>query len=107
MATGAHRHLFVTGIPGIGKTTRILQTVEWLLSIQVLEDLDLKHPYIPCAGITTEEVRDERGRRYAFDATGIHTQERVTVAHDEWYRKCKHTVGKYGIHLMSFEELLR
>jgi nucleoside-triphosphatase THEP1 len=102
------RHLFLTGIPGIGKTTRIMEAVEWILSIQVLDDISASAPDIPHAGITTQEVRDERiGKRIGFEAIGVQTQEKVMVAHIDWHSSCDHKVGKYGVHPMAFEYLLQ
>lgn len=102
----SRRHLFLTGIPRIGKTTRLLETVEWLLSIEMIDDISA--PHIPYAGITTREVLDEQsGKRIAFEATGVQTQERVTVAHVDWYQSCRHKVGKYGVHLLAFDDLMQ
>ncbi len=83
--------LFLTGIPGIGKTTIIRSTLESLEKIQ-------------CAGFYTEERRHQ-GRRIAFKIITLDGEEGTlaSIERDEGKRP---TVGRYTVHVDEFEKLV-
>jgi nucleoside-triphosphatase len=80
--------LFLTGNPGVGKTTLIRAIVERLEEVT-------------CAGFYTEEKR-QRGQRIGFRVITLDGQEgRLASLGRE-----KPTVGKYSIHVQEFEKLV-
>ncbi|XP_072031593.1 cancer-related nucleoside-triphosphatase homolog isoform X2 [Amphiura filiformis] len=84
------RHIFVTGQPGVGKTTLVMQTVE-----------QLKASGVEVHGFYTEEVRDG-GRRIGFDVVTMDGMRgplaRVSSSGGP-------RVGQYAVNLRSFEQL--
>ncbi|XP_008320553.1 cancer-related nucleoside-triphosphatase isoform X3 [Cynoglossus semilaevis] len=92
------KHVFLTGPPGVGKTTLVQKACEALLSSGVGVE-----------GFYTEEVR-ERGRRTGFDVVTM-TGERghlsrirdVTSASPG---RREYTVGQYVVDLPAFEALV-
>jgi nucleoside-triphosphatase len=79
--------LFLTGNPGVGKTTVIRVLAEQLKEIA-------------CAGFYTEEVRRE-GKRTGFRIITLDGQQATLAS----LGTRKPTVGKYSIHLDEFEKL--
>jgi len=89
MATRA-RHLLLTGFPGCGKTTLICRIIEQLRDLRL-------------AGFYTQELRGDDGRRVGFEAIGLNGRS-TTLASVR--SKSKMRVGKYGVELSGFEQLL-
>jgi nucleoside-triphosphatase len=79
--------LFLTGNPGVGKTTLIRAIAERL------ED-------VTCAGFYTEEKR-QRGQRVGFRVVTLDGEEGNLAS----LVRQKPTVGKYSVHLEEFEKL--
>ncbi|XP_068183647.1 cancer-related nucleoside-triphosphatase [Antennarius striatus] len=92
------KHVFLTGPPGVGKTTLIQKTCEALVSSGVGVE-----------GFYTEEVR-EGGRRIGFDVVTLtgergHLSRIRGVAASSLGRQ-EYTVGQYVVDLPSFENLV-
>uniref|UniRef100_A0A8C3XBJ2 Nucleoside-triphosphatase, cancer-related n=1 Tax=Catagonus wagneri TaxID=51154 RepID=A0A8C3XBJ2_9CETA len=89
------RHVFLTGPPGVGKTTLIQKASEALKSSGVSVD-----------GFYTEEVR-QGGRRIGFDVvtlSGVRGPlSRIGSTPPPGKRECR--VGQYVVDLTSFEQL--
>ncbi len=85
--TALRKNLFVTGRPGIGKTTLIER---------VLDALD-----IDAGGFYTRELLDG-GRRVGFSIVGLHGDSGVLahVDHESSFR-----VGKYGVNCEDLERV--
>uniref|UniRef100_A0A3P9JUD8 Nucleoside-triphosphatase, cancer-related n=1 Tax=Oryzias latipes TaxID=8090 RepID=A0A3P9JUD8_ORYLA len=89
------KHVFLTGPPGVGKTTLVQKACEALSSSGVGVE-----------GFYTEEVR-EGGRRVGFDVVtlagerGLLSRIRGGAAASH----SKHTVGPYAVDLPSFERV--
>ncbi|MBI3671068.1 MAG: NTPase [Acidobacteria bacterium] len=83
-------NLFITGKPGVGKTTLVEQVVARLRGSLRL------------AGFTTTEVRDPAGQRLGFNIVTVEGRQgelaRVGL-HSRAY------VSRYGVNLESFERL--
>jgi nucleoside-triphosphatase len=80
--------LFLTGNPGVGKTTLIRAIVERLEEVT-------------CAGFYTEEKR-QRGQRIGFRVITLDGQEGSLAS----LGRETPTVGKYSIHVEEFEKLV-
>jgi nucleoside-triphosphatase len=80
--------LFLTGNPGVGKTTLIRAIVERLEEVT-------------CAGFYTEEKR-QRGQRIGFRVITLDGQEGSLAS----LGRENPTVGKYSIHVQEFEKLV-
>ncbi|XP_029787204.1 cancer-related nucleoside-triphosphatase isoform X1 [Suricata suricatta] len=89
------RHVFLTGPPGVGKTTLIQKASEVL-----------KSSGVPIDGFYTEEVR-QGGRRIGFDVvtlSGVRgILSRTGSEPPPGKRECR--VGQYVVDLTSFEQL--
>ncbi|XP_021122068.1 cancer-related nucleoside-triphosphatase isoform X6 [Heterocephalus glaber] len=89
------RHVFLTGSPGVGKTTLIQKASELLQSSG-----------LPVDGFYTEEVR-QGGRRTGFDVVTLSGARgplsRVGSEPQPGKRDCR--VGQYVVDLTSFEQL--
>jgi len=85
----ACRHILLTGRPGCGKTTVVQKTLELLGGVRA-------------AGFYTVELR-EGGRRIGFDAVGLGGR-RVPLARVGADSAAR--VGRYGVLVQRFEELL-
>ncbi|XP_045717349.1 cancer-related nucleoside-triphosphatase isoform X1 [Phyllostomus hastatus] len=89
------RHVFLTGPPGIGKTTLIQKASEVL-----------KSSGVPVDGFYTEEVR-QGGRRVGFDVVTLSglrgPLSRVGSEPPLGRRECR--VGQYVVDLPAFEQL--
>lgn len=84
---GPNLRLFLTGNPGVGKTTLIRAIAERLSGIE-------------CAGFYTEEIR-QSGERTGFRVTTL-DGAKATLAS---IGTKKPTVGKYSVQLEEFEKL--
>ncbi|KAJ7342257.1 hypothetical protein JRQ81_009966 [Phrynocephalus forsythii] len=89
------KHVFLTGPPGIGKTTLIQKTSEVLKSLGV-----------PIDGFYTEEVR-ESGRRVGFDVVTLGGRRGILsrVSSGPSAGRHEYHVGSYVVDLASFEQL--
>uniref|UniRef100_A0A3P9NSH3 Nucleoside-triphosphatase, cancer-related n=1 Tax=Poecilia reticulata TaxID=8081 RepID=A0A3P9NSH3_POERE len=87
------KHVFLTGPPGVGKTTLVQKACEALVSSGVGVE-----------GFYTEEVR-EGGRRVGFDVVTLAGERghlsRISTSHG----RREYTVGQYVVDLPSFESL--
>jgi len=84
-----HARTFITGKPGVGKTTLVQKIID-------------RMPLVNMAGFCTTEIR-YKGSRLGFELQGLNGKRR-TLAHvdiDTQYR-----VGKYGVDTAGFEEFL-
>ncbi len=83
-------NLFITGKPGVGKTTLVEQVMARLRGSLRL------------AGFTTTEVRDPAGQRLGFNIVTVEGRQgelaRVGL-------RSRVYVGRYGVNLESFERL--
>jgi nucleoside-triphosphatase len=85
------RLFFITGAPGIGKTTVLLKTVE-----------ALKNMGFRVGGMLSREVR-ERGTRVGFEIVDFETEERGWLAHVN--QPDGPQVSKYRVNLRDLETL--
>uniref|UniRef100_A0A671QB18 AAA+ ATPase domain-containing protein n=1 Tax=Sinocyclocheilus anshuiensis TaxID=1608454 RepID=A0A671QB18_9TELE len=89
------KHVFLTGVPGVGKTTLVKKVCDALVSAGV-----------SVSGFYTEEVR-ERGRRVGFDVVTLTGDRgrlsRLSAQSAAGGRECR--VGQYVVDLQSFESL--
>ncbi|CAG6017694.1 unnamed protein product [Menidia menidia] len=97
MSTATYKHVFLTGPPGVGKTTLVQKACEALVSSGVGVE-----------GFYTEEVR-QGGRRVGFDVVTL-TGERGHLSRIRDGGAASHggreyTVGQYVVDLPSFENL--
>ncbi|XP_078398089.1 cancer-related nucleoside-triphosphatase isoform X1 [Cetorhinus maximus] len=93
------RHVFLTGPPGIGKTTLIHKMIDVL-----------KSSGVPVDGFYTEEVR-KNGRRIGFDVVTVSGKRGTLsrISNDSGTlnsRHCEYRVGQYAVDLPSFECLV-
>ena len=79
--------LFLTGNPGVGKTTLIRAIAERLEGIR-------------CAGFYTEEIR-RSGRRTGFSVVTLDSRKATLAS----LGTQKPTVSKYSVHVKEFEKL--
>ncbi|XP_028676108.1 cancer-related nucleoside-triphosphatase [Erpetoichthys calabaricus] len=90
-----YKHVFLTGPPGVGKTTLIQKTVDIL-----------KGSGVPLDGFYTEEVR-ESGRRIGFDVVTLSGKRgclsRVGPSSSSSAGRREYRVGQYVVDLASFE----
>jgi len=80
--------LFLTGSPGVGKTTLIRAVVRRLEGVA-------------CAGFHTEEIR-QNGDRSGFRIVTLDGREGTLAS----LGTAKPTVGKYSVHVEEFENLV-
>jgi nucleoside-triphosphatase len=79
--------ILLTGLPGCGKTTALMETIENLNCKKV-------------AGFYTQEIR-EAGSRKGFSWTRLDGTSGI-LAHVDIKGRCK--IGKYGVDVAGFEE---
>lgn len=84
------KNLFITGRPGVGKTTVVRH---------VLHELP---PSIACEGFVTGEIRSS-GVRSGFEICTVKGQRGV-LAHRDF--KTPQRVGKYGVDIARFENMV-
>ncbi|XP_058507856.1 cancer-related nucleoside-triphosphatase [Solea solea] len=92
------KHVFLTGPPGVGKTTLVQRACDALLSSGVGVE-----------GFYTEEVR-EGGRRVGFDVVTMsgergHLSRIRDISAGASHGRREYTVGQYVVDLPSFENL--
>jgi len=83
--------LLLTGFPGCGKTTIICRVME-----------RLAHRHL--GGFYTQELRNREGFRIGFKAIGINGRSANLASVSS---PSKLRVGKYGVELLEFEDLIR
>ena len=83
-------NLLITGKPGVGKTTLVMNVVQ-----------RLRGP-LRLAGFTTAEVRDPSGERTGFQILTVEGQQAALAR--AGLRSSVH-VGRYGVNLEAFERL--
>ncbi|MGE5173394.1 MAG: nucleoside-triphosphatase, partial [Betaproteobacteria bacterium] len=84
------KNIFITGVPGSGKTTLIKK-----LAAELRE-------YSP-SGFYTDEIRSH-GERKGFKLTSLDGQKTGTLSHVDI--NGPHRVGKYGVDLDGFDQFL-
>ena len=85
------RHIFLTGPPGIGKTTVIMRTVSLL-----------RQNDISVGGMITNEIREGRSR-VGFEVIDIFSNKRGILAHVTY--KYGPRVGKYRVNIQDLERV--
>uniref|UniRef100_A0A674GH87 Nucleoside-triphosphatase, cancer-related n=1 Tax=Taeniopygia guttata TaxID=59729 RepID=A0A674GH87_TAEGU len=92
------KHVFLTGPPGVGKTTLIQKVTQ-----------ALKSSGAPIDGFYTQEVR-EGGRRAGFDVVTLSGNRgplsRVSPSSESSVSRREYRVGQYVVDLVSFEQLV-
>ncbi len=86
-----HIKIGLSGLPGVGKTTTLIKTIE------ILEE----EGFI-VGGMITEELREE-GKRTGFYVLDWMTKEKKVFAHKNF--ESRHRVGKYGVDVKALEEV--
>jgi nucleoside-triphosphatase len=84
------KNIFITGIPGVGKTTLIQRVLDRLPS------------GISCDGFFTGEMRVS-GTRVGFEICSLDGRKGI-LAHKDL--RTRHRVGKYGVDIAGFENLV-
>jgi len=84
------KNIFITGLPGVGKTTLIQRILEQIPS------------GISCSGFFTNELR-ESGIRVGFGISTLDGRKGI-LSHKRF--KTKQHVGKYGVDVAGFENLV-
>ncbi|MBE9546862.1 MAG: NTPase [Proteobacteria bacterium] len=84
------KNIFITGLPGVGKTTLIQKVLS-----QIPSD-------ISCSGFFTNELR-ESGIRVGFGITTL-TGQKGILSHKNF--RTKQRVGRYGVDVAGFENLI-
>ncbi|XP_066536169.1 cancer-related nucleoside-triphosphatase [Hoplias malabaricus] len=90
------KHVFLTGSPGVGKTTLVQKVCEAMVSVGVTVN-----------GFYTEELR-ERGRRVGFDVVTLNGERGALsrVGNEAPAGRREYRVGQYIVDLPSFEKLV-
>jgi len=83
------KNILITGLPGVGKTTLFIKLAEALKALSPV-------------GFYTAEIR-ERGERMGFELVSLDGRKGL-LSHVEI--RGAHRVGKYGVDLKGFEDLL-
>ncbi|BFI32474.1 nucleoside-triphosphatase [Marchantia polymorpha subsp. ruderalis] len=99
------RLVFVTGPPGVGKTTLIMK---------VLERLRREYPNLHMRGFYTRETRDSAGQRVGFEAVTVDGRSASLASIFPFSssssaagtRAAAAKVGKYNVDVRSFESLV-
>ena len=87
--TSPRKHILITGLPGVGKTTLIKKVSEQLRDLHSV-------------GFYTAEIR-ERGVREGFELVSFNGR-RGLLSHTDI--EGPHRVGKYGVDIKGFEDFL-
>jgi len=82
--------ILLTGTPGCGKTTLVRRVVAQLRDLRL-------------AGFITQELRNHDGHRIGFEAIGLNGGSAMLASVSSESRT---RVGKYGVELPGFEELI-
>lgn len=97
------RHVFLTGFPGVGKTTTMLAAIDELGKAA--------DALTPC-GFYTAEIRDGEGKRCGFDVVTFPSGPDARraplarlVAGDGVSPRPRHRVGRYAVDVASLEAL--
>ena len=97
------RHVFLTGFPGVGKTTTMLAAIDELGKAA--------DALTPC-GFYTAEIRDGEGKRCGFDVVTFPSGPDACraplarlVAGDGVSPRTRHRVGRYAVDVASLEAL--
>lgn len=85
------RHIFLTGPPGIGKTTVIMRTVSLL-----------RQNGISVGGMITNEIREGRSR-VGFEIIDIFNNKKGILAHVKY--RTGPRVGKYRVNISDLEKV--
>jgi len=85
------KNFLVTGIPGSGKTTILLETKK-----------ELEYRGFRAGGCITTEIR-EKGRRLGFSISDLISGEEGILAHIE--SSSKKRVGRYGVNTLELEKI--
>ncbi|WP_457754172.1 NTPase [Thermococcus sp.] len=88
--SGGAMKIFVTGVPGVGKTTLVLKIAE-----------DLRKSGFRIGGMVTQEVR-EQGKRVGFKIRALDTNEEGTLA---WVGEGYPRVGKYVVNVEDLDKI--
>lgn len=86
------KNLFVTGLPGVGKSTLILRIMNWLQ----------ESSKINIVGFYTRELREQQ-KRLGFEIITT-TGQREILAHIKF--NSSFMVGKYGVNVEGFERTI-
>lgn len=86
------KKIFLTGRPGIGKTTVVKKVIE-----------RLKDKLIEVEGFYTQEIR-KKGKRVGFEIKGLNGFEGI-LAHVDL--NTKYRVGKYNVKLKDLEKCIK
>ena len=94
------RHVFLTGFPGVGKTTTMLAAIE---------DLGKVEDALTPEGFFTQEIRDE-GKRVGFDVVTVGANPRRgplarRIEDAGASPRPRHRVGRYAVDVASLEAL--
>ena len=94
------RHVFLTGFPGVGKTTTMLAAIE---------DLGKVEDALTPEGFFTQEIRDE-GKRVGFDVVTVGANPRRgplarRIEDASASPRPRHRVGRYAVDVASLEAL--
>lgn len=84
-------HVFISGRPGVGKTTLIKKIILWM-----------EREGIPFSGFITEEIR-EHGKRTGFKIINLSKGEEAILALRD--HPSPVMVGRYGVLLENFEKV--
>jgi nucleoside-triphosphatase THEP1 len=84
------KNILITGMPGIGKTTLIIRT---------LEELNFS-----AIGFVTKELRKE-GSRYGFIIETLSGMSKILASKEK--RSCKHRVGKYCTYVENVDFIVK
>lgn len=105
-ATSQKLHVFLTGRPGVGKTTAVKRTVELLVTSS--------HGKGDCSDVVADgfytEERRERGVRVGFDVVTLGGVRKsladvIPDQPDPSRRRPRHVVGRYAVNVVQFESV--
>jgi len=83
--------IFITGLPGSGKSTVLIKVLDFL-----------KSKNLSVGGIISPEIK-EKGRRIGFEVVDIFSNKRKVFA--SIYFKSNYKVSKYFVDINAFEEV--